>query len=67
MIIFSFCFPPETKDTAVREDIVILEKQQKGLGIPYQRTGRYCAQLEPMVANFAYWYAKKLLNWREKT
>ena len=76
-IIFSFCFPPETTNevdfesraknyykrlqTAVQEDIVILEKQQKGLSIPYQRTGRYCLELEPMVAKFAHWYAQQLL------
>ena len=76
-IVFSFCFPPETTnevdfenraknyykrlEVAVQEDIVILEKQQKGLSIPYQRTGRYCLELEPMVAKFAHWYAQQLL------
>ena len=79
---FSFCFPSATTkmpdfkkraefyytrlQTAVEEDIIILERQQKGLSVPFQRSGRYCASLEPMVANFAHWYAKTLLAMRKK-
>lgn len=70
------CFPAETVaradfderarhyydrfDTALAEDIAILERQQAGLTSPYARPGRF-ADLEPSVATFAHWYAGKML------
>lgn len=46
-------------DTAIKEDIDILEKQFAGLNSPYAAQGRY-GDLEPSVAHFACWYAKAL-------
>lgn len=80
-IVLSVCFPPKTLDepdfasraesyyermaTAVEEDIAMLERQQKGLTTRFDQPGRYCTSLEPMVANFACWYARKLLAARK--
>ncbi len=74
---FTFCFPAETAAlpdfetraphyydrliSAVEEDIPMLERQQKGLATPYGGQGRFCAPLEPIVANFAIWYAGQML------
>ncbi len=70
------CFPAETVaradfedrarhyydrfDTALAEDIAMLERQQAGLTSPYAMPGRF-ADLEPSVASFAHWYAGKML------
>jgi phenylpropionate dioxygenase-like ring-hydroxylating dioxygenase large terminal subunit len=70
------CFPAETVaradfderarhyydrfDTALAEDIAMLERQQAGLTSPHARPGRF-ADLEPSVATFAHWYAKRML------
>ena len=43
------------------EDIPMLERQQKGLATPYGGQGRFCTPLEPIVANFAIWYAGQML------
>ena len=43
-------------DEALDEDIAVLEHQQAGMSSPDARPGRY-AELEPSVANFAFWYA----------
>lgn len=51
----------ERMDTALDEDIAALENQHAGLSSPLARQGRYCAQLEPNVANFAFWYAQRML------
>ena len=48
-------------DTALAEDIPMLERQQAGLTSPFARQGRY-SYLEPSVAAFAFWYAQKLLE-----
>ena len=80
-IVFSFCFPRETLEepdfearaacyyerieTALAEDIPILERQHKGLSTRYDRPGRYCTALEPIVANFACWYAETMLAGRQ--
>jgi phenylpropionate dioxygenase-like ring-hydroxylating dioxygenase large terminal subunit len=48
-------------DTALAEDIPMLERQQAGLSSPFARQGRY-SYLEPSVATFAFWYAQKLLE-----
>ncbi len=74
--VLTVCFPAETVaradfderarhyydrfDTALAEDIAILERQQAGLTSPYARPGRF-ADLEPSVATFAHWYAGKML------
>ena len=74
-IVQTVCFPPETVllddfesrakhyydriDTAIAEDIPYLEQQQTGLSSPYARQGRF-SDLEPCVANFAYWYAENI-------
>ena len=74
----SLCFPPETvrqpdfaervayyyrrMDAALDEDIPALENQQRGLASPDARQGRFSATLEPSVAAFANWYARKLLQ-----
>ena len=74
-IVQTVCFPAETAmlegfelrakhyyeriDTAIEEDIPFLEQQQAGLSSPFAKQGRF-SSLEPSVANFAYWYAKKL-------
>ncbi|MEM7226419.1 MAG: aromatic ring-hydroxylating dioxygenase subunit alpha [Pseudomonadota bacterium] len=44
------------------EDIPMLERQQKGLSTPYGGQGRFCTALEPIVANFAVWYARQMLD-----
>ena len=46
-------------DEALDEDIAVLEHQQAGMSSPDARPGRY-AELEPSVANFAFWYAAAL-------
>ncbi len=48
-------------DTALAEDIPMLERQQAGLTSPLARQGRF-SYLEPSVAAFAFWYAQKLLE-----
>ncbi len=48
-------------DTALAEDIPMLERQQAGLSSPFARQGRY-SYLEPSVAAFAFWYAQKLIE-----
>jgi phenylpropionate dioxygenase-like ring-hydroxylating dioxygenase large terminal subunit len=71
------CFPAETAarpdfdehvrhyyqrlDTAIDEDIPVLENQQLGLSSPFARQGRF-SYLEPSVARFARWYAERLLE-----
>jgi len=70
------CFPPETVqrndfeervkayyhrlDAALDEDIPALVNQQRGLGDPGARQGRFQPLLEPNVASFAKWYARKM-------
>ncbi len=49
----------ERFDTAIAEDLPVLEKQSIGLDSPFARPGRFSC-LEPSVANFACWYAAKL-------
>jgi len=46
-------------DTAISEDLPILEQQQIGLSSPFAKAGRF-SHLEPSVANFACWYAAKM-------
>ncbi len=48
-------------DAAIAEDIPALENQQAGLDSPLARQGRF-SPFEPSVANFACWYAQRLLN-----
>lgn len=75
-VVMSVCFPQETTeheefetrarvyydrmDAALAEDIPALERHYKGLDSPFAIQGRYCADLEPNVANFAMWYADSL-------
>jgi len=75
-VVMSVCFPPETveheefearaqiyydrMDAALAEDIPALARHQKGQESPFAVQGRYCAELEPNVANFAMWYADHL-------
>lgn len=75
-VVMSVCFPPETikseefetkaqvyydrMDAALGEDIPALARHHKGLESPFAVQGRYCAELEPNVANFAMWYADSL-------
>ena len=75
-VVMSVCFPPETiahedfeeraavyydrMDTALAEDIPVLVRQYQGLASPFAKQGRFCADLEPSVANFALWYAARL-------
>ncbi|MDH3694785.1 MAG: aromatic ring-hydroxylating dioxygenase subunit alpha [Gammaproteobacteria bacterium] len=47
-------------DESLQEDISALINQQAGLNSPLAQQGRFC-YLEPSVANFACWYAEKLL------
>ncbi len=72
----TICFPPEALedaafgdkadqyyhrcDVAIDEDIPFLEQQQRGLTSPYAKPGRY-SYLEPSVANFACWYADRMV------
>jgi len=74
-VTMSVCFPPETvaaqqfeekaahyyqrMDEALDEDLVMLERQQAGMTSPAARQGRF-SELEPSVANFAFWYAERL-------
>ncbi|MGY9071629.1 MAG: aromatic ring-hydroxylating oxygenase subunit alpha [Acidimicrobiales bacterium] len=51
----------ERFDAAIAEDVPVLEQQHAGLKSPFARQGRY-SYLEPSVANFAVWYADRLLN-----
>ncbi len=75
-VVMSVCFPEETMahenfeecaqvyydrmDAALAEDVPALEWHQKGLNSPFATQGRFCADLEPNVANFAFWYADRL-------
>jgi phenylpropionate dioxygenase-like ring-hydroxylating dioxygenase large terminal subunit len=75
-IVMTVCFPPETvaleqfeecaqvyygrMDAALNEDIPALARHYKGQVSPFATQGRYCAELEPNVANFAFWYADSL-------
>ena len=77
-VVQTACFPPETLqldgaeakisayhtrlDAALAEDIPALETQHLGLGHPDARQGRFQPILEPNVAGFARWYAKKLIE-----
>ncbi len=77
-IIQTICFPEDTVngtefesrskhyydryDTALDEDIPFLEQQQIGLSSKFAKPGRF-SNLEPSVANFAYWYAGKLAGY----
>jgi phenylpropionate dioxygenase-like ring-hydroxylating dioxygenase large terminal subunit len=74
-IVQTICFPADTVnetdfeskvkhyydryDAALAEDIPFLEQQQVGLASIFARPGRF-SSLEPSVANFAHWYARKL-------
>lgn len=49
-------------DTALDEDIPALENQMNGLASPEARQGPVNAELEPNVANFARWYAGRMLE-----
>lgn len=76
-VVMTICFPKETTnhpefeerayhyyarfDAAIEEDIPALENQQAGLSSPFARQGRF-SYLEPSVANFACWYAKRVLD-----
>jgi phenylpropionate dioxygenase-like ring-hydroxylating dioxygenase large terminal subunit len=75
-VVMSVCFPPETiahedfdsrsrvyyerMDAALAEDIPALARHYQGLASPFAKQGRFCADLEPSVANFALWYADRL-------
>jgi choline monooxygenase len=48
-------------DAAIAEDIPALKNQHLGLDSPLVRQGRF-SPLEPSVANFACWYAKRMLD-----
>jgi phenylpropionate dioxygenase-like ring-hydroxylating dioxygenase large terminal subunit len=72
-VVMTVCFPPETvaldqfeecsqvyydrMDAALAEDIPALARYHKGLASPFAKQGCYCADLEPNVASFAFWYA----------
>ncbi|MBT6511130.1 MAG: aromatic ring-hydroxylating dioxygenase subunit alpha [Rhodospirillaceae bacterium] len=74
-VTMSVCFPEETiaapgfeskaahyyerMDDALEEDRGVLERQQAGMTSPFAQQGRF-AELEPSVANFAYWYARQM-------
>lgn len=47
---------------AVEEDIPALENQQIGLNSPISQQGRYHELLEANVAEFAFWYSKRMLT-----
>jgi len=51
----------ERFDAAIAEDLPALENQQAGLDSPLARQGRF-SPLEPSVANFACWYAQRMLG-----
>ncbi len=73
----TLCFPADTAerpdfeeharhyydrfDTALAEDVPMLERQHIGLTSPFARQGRF-SHLEPSVATFAFWYAQKMLE-----
>ncbi len=75
-VAMSVCFPPQTlaapdfekraahyyrrMDEALEEDIVVLEEQQAGMASPWAARGRF-SSLEPSVANFAFWYAARMV------
>lgn len=75
-VVQSVCFPRETialadfeekvlpyyerMDAALNEDLPALERHHQGITSPFARQGRFCADLEPNVANFAFWYAKRM-------
>ncbi len=75
-VVMSVCFPPQSiaheefearaqvyydrMDAALAEDIPALARHYKGLASPFARQGRFCADLEPSVANFAIWYADRM-------
>lgn len=75
-VVMTVCFPPETinhkdfkvrsqvyydrMDAALAEDIPALVRYQQGLTSPHAKQGRFCAELEPSVANFAIWYAQQM-------
>lgn len=77
-VVMTVCFPPETighqdfessaqvyydrMDAALAEDIPALEQHYKGLASPFAKQGRFCADLEPNVANFAIWFANRMRN-----
>tara|TARA_Y100000780_G_scaffold51330_1_gene43184 strand:+ start:56 stop:913 length:858 start_codon:yes stop_codon:yes gene_type:complete len=48
-------------DVAINEDIPMLEQQHAGMRSPFAKQGRF-SYLEPSVARFARWYAKRLLQ-----
>ena len=74
-IVLTLCFPDATAETAefeqradfyfdrliaaIEEDIPALENQQLGLNSALAVQGRFCEELEPNVAKFAFWYAKQ--------
>jgi phenylpropionate dioxygenase-like ring-hydroxylating dioxygenase large terminal subunit len=49
----------ERFDAALEEDIPMLEQQQRGLGSPFAKQGRF-SYLEPSVTSFACWYSARL-------
>ncbi|MEM7291900.1 MAG: aromatic ring-hydroxylating dioxygenase subunit alpha [Pseudomonadota bacterium] len=49
----------ERFDTAIAEDVPVLEQQQIGLTSPFAKPGQF-SYLEPSVANFAEWYAEQM-------
>ncbi len=51
----------ERFDMALEEDIPMLEEQHAGMRSPFARQGMF-SYLEPSVANFARWYAGRLLG-----
>lgn len=51
----------ERIDAALAEDLPFLLEQQAGLASRFARQGRFSA-LEPSVARFAWWYARRLLG-----
>ena len=48
-------------DVAIDEDIPMLEEQQAGMASPFTKQGRF-SHLEPSVAQFACWYADRMLH-----
>ena len=46
-------------DEALEEDRGMLERQQAGMTSPFAKQGRF-GELEPSVANFAFWYADQM-------
>lgn len=45
---------------ALAEDLLVQAKQQAGYQSPLVKQGRYCARLEPSVANFAHWLVRHI-------